>query len=161
MQDQEAYGRPSLTDNTGGITGAPAEPVEDLDGSSLPLGERVIHQNWRIRLEAFKEINKLFYSDYAAYEANQGVGAKSDLSPDELMVSFDTYGPLLQEMIQDTNLVAAYEALLCLHSYVRFATAIKSVTFASHNYLLEKVQTNKPNFKDITLKILLTMLRRD
>jgi hypothetical protein len=77
------------------------------------------------------------------------------------MVNFDTYGPLLQEMIQDTNLVAAYEALLCLHTYVRFATAIKSVAFASHNFLLEKVQTNKPNFKDITLKILLAMLRRD
>ena len=63
-------------------------------------------------------------------------------------------------MIQDTNLVAAYEALQCLHSYVRFSQDIKAVTFASHNYLLEKVQTNKPNFKDITNKILLTMLRR-
>ena len=77
------------------------------------------------------------------------------------MASFDIYGPLLQEMVKDTNSVAAYEALLCLHSYVRFATSIKSVSFATHNLLLEKLQTNKPNFKEITTKILLTMLRRE
>ena len=63
-------------------------------------------------------------------------------------------------MIQDSNLVAAYEALNCLHTFVRFGYDIKAVAFATHNHLLEKIQTNKPNFKDITNKILLTMLRR-
>lgn len=77
------------------------------------------------------------------------------------MQSFDHYGPLLQEMIKDSNLVAAHEALVCLHTFVKYALEIKSVTFATHHYLLEKVQTTKPNFKEITLKILLTMLQRD
>ena len=77
------------------------------------------------------------------------------------MSSFDTYGPLLQEMITDTNLGGLYEALTCLHSYLRFATSIKSVSFATQHTLLEKIQTNKPNFKEITCKILLTMLRRN
>ena len=77
------------------------------------------------------------------------------------MGSFEQYGPLLQNMIKDSNLIAAYEALLCLNSYVRFSLEIKAVTFACHNFLLEKVQTNKPNFKDVTLKILLCMLKRD
>ena len=63
-------------------------------------------------------------------------------------------------MIQDTNLIGAHEALQCLYSYVRFSHDIKAVTFATHNFCLEKVQTNKPNFKDITSKIVLTMLRR-
>ena len=61
-------------------------------------------------------------------------------------------------MIKDANLTGAYEALNCLHSYVRFASDIKAVTFSVHNYLLEKVQHNKANFREITLKILLTML---
>lgn len=77
------------------------------------------------------------------------------------MTSFDQFGPLLQEMIKDQNLTNAFEALQCLHSYVRFASDIKAVTHATHNFLLEKVQTNKPNFRDITLKILIGMLRRD
>jgi hypothetical protein len=64
-------------------------------------------------------------------------------------------------MIQDTNLVGAYEALVCLLSFVKFATSIKAVSFATHNTLLEKLQTNKPNLKEISTKILLTMLRRD
>ena len=67
----------------------------------------------------------------------------------------------MQEMITDTNLGGLYEALTCLHSYLRFATSIKSVSFATQHTLLEKIQTSKPNFKEITCKILLTMIRRD
>jgi hypothetical protein len=55
------------------------------------------------------------------------------------MASFEIYGSLLQEMIQDTNLVGAYEALVCLHSFVKFAVSIKAVSFATQNYLLEKL----------------------
>ena len=53
--------------------------------------------------------------------------------------SFQVYGPLLQEMIKDTNLTNAYEALQALYSYVRFAADIKNITFACHIFLLEKV----------------------
>jgi hypothetical protein len=63
-------------------------------------------------------------------------------------------------MIKDTNLVSAFEALQCLHSYVRFAPEIKQVAFACHIYLLEKVNTSKTNFRDITMKIITCMLRR-
>jgi len=44
---------------------------------------------------------------------------------------------------------------------VRFSKEIKGVTFATHNFLLEKVQHSKPNFKEVTLKILLTMLQKE
>lgn len=37
---------------------------------------------------------------------------------------------------------------------------MRQVTFSCHIYLLEKVQTNKANFREITLKIILCMLRR-
>jgi hypothetical protein len=62
---------------------------EQVDASHLPLGERVINSNWRVRLEAYKEINQLFYSDYAKYESG-------DRSEPDVMASFDIYGPLLQ-----------------------------------------------------------------
>lgn len=48
-----------------------------------------------------------------------------------------------------------------MHTYAQFALDIKSVTFASHNYILEKAPTNKTNVRDICLKIVLLMLRRD
>lgn len=47
-----------------------------------------------------------------------------------------------------------------MHTYVKLALDIKSVTFAVHNYLLEKAPTHKANFRDICLKVLLTMLER-
>jgi len=48
-----------------------------------------------------------------------------------------------------------------MHTYVKLSLDVKTVTFASHNFLLEKVPTNKPNFRDVCLKILLVMLDRD
>lgn len=101
-------------------------------------------------MRACKEINQMFYNDYA----------KSQSDPSHPLQSFDEFGPQLQEMIKDTNLTNAYESLQCLHSYVKFAADIRQVTFACSVYLLEKVQTNKPNFREITMKIILCMLRR-
>lgn len=64
-------------------------------------------------------------------------------------------------MCQDSNLTLAYEALQALYSYVRFAKDIKSISFSMHNFLLEKVQVNKANFRDIDLRILTVMINRD
>jgi len=36
-------------------------PVADEDVMSLPLGERVHNSKWKVRHEAFKEMNHLFY----------------------------------------------------------------------------------------------------
>ena len=47
-----------------------------------------------------------------------------------------------------------------MHTFVKLALDIKSVTIASHNYLLENTPTFKANFKEICLKILLAMLER-
>ena len=63
-------------------------------------------------------------------------------------------------MITDANSVASYEGLQVMHTFVKLALDIKAVTFATHNYLLEKAPTHKPNFRDICLKILLLMLER-
>ena len=101
----------------------------------------------------------MFYNEYAKFDESKNNPETKD-GDASILYSFDIYGPLLQQMIQDSNLVAAYEAMNCLHSFVRFGHDIKAVAFATHNHLLEKIQTNKPNFKDITNKILLTMLRR-
>jgi len=76
------------------------------------------------------------------------------------MHSFDQYGAILEKMIQDSNLAAALEGLQVMHTFVKLALDIKAVTFASHNYLLEKAPTHKANFKEICTKILLAMLER-
>ena len=64
-------------------------------------------------------------------------------------------------MIKDANSIAALEGLQVMHTYVKLALDIKSVTFAAHNYLLEKAPTHKSNFRDICLKIVLIMIERD
>lgn len=117
----------------------------DEDELGLPLEERVHAAQWKTRMRAAKEINQLFYNDYAK---NQSDGSHQ-------MVSFEQYSPLLQEMIKDTNLPNQLEALNCLYTFVRFASDIKHVTFSCHNFLLEKVNTTKPAFRDVTLKIIL------
>jgi hypothetical protein len=63
-------------------------------------------------------------------------------------------------MIKDTNLIALQEALNCLLTYVKHAPDIKNVTFACHNYLLEKINLTNKNFRDLLTKIILCMLSR-
>ena len=135
--------------------------LEDEDALSRPLYERTQHSKWNIRLAAYKEINTLFYTDYAQYEESKGAAATAPNGDAELMASFDLYGPLLEKMIKDSNSVAAYEGLQVMHTFVKFALDVKAVTFASHNYILEKAPTNKANVRDICLKIMLLMLKRD
>jgi hypothetical protein len=48
-----------------------------------------------------------------------------------------------------------------LFAFIRFAHDIKSTIFLVHSILLEKIQHNKPNLKEITIKILICMLKRD
>ena len=48
-----------------------------------------------------------------------------------------------------------------MHTYVRLALEIKAVTFATHNFLLEKVPTHKAKERDVCLKIFLVMIERD
>jgi hypothetical protein len=40
----------------------------------LPLDERILNQKWRIRFEAYKEINALFYNEYSKRELGENVG---------------------------------------------------------------------------------------
>jgi len=35
------------------------------DDEMLPLEERILNPKWRIRFEAYKEINALFYNEYS------------------------------------------------------------------------------------------------
>ena len=63
-------------------------------------------------------------------------------------------------MVQDQNSIAALEGFQVMHTYIKLALDIKAVTFAVHNYLLEKAPTNKDKFRDICLKIVLMMLER-
>ena len=52
---------------------------------------------------------------------------------------FDQYGPIIGEMIKDTNLTAQYEGLNCLYAYIKFGQDVKSVTFTCCPYILDKI----------------------
>ena len=150
IDDEE---QPSTTDRR--EPGFDATTEEELN--NLSLKDQVFHSKWKVRMNAFKLINQqlLDWDD----------GAKELQKEDEMYGDpenpFDVYGPILEQMIKDTNLTAQYEGLNCLYSYVKRGKDIKSVTFACHSYLLDKIQHNKPNFKDITQRILQQMLMRN
>lgn len=137
----------------GGIGFGEGEGEEDLKNVSLK--DRVFSPKWKIRMAAFKAINQLFLD----FDQNKERKKEDEMYGDPEN-PFDTYGPILEQMIKDTNLTAQYEGLICLFTYVKLGKDIKSVTFACHSYLLDKIQHNKPNLKDITQRILQIMLKR-
>lgn len=50
-----------------------AGSLEDEEAQLRPLEERCQHANWKIRIAAYKEINNMFYNDYARFEESKGV----------------------------------------------------------------------------------------
>lgn len=130
---------------------AKGDGEDDSEGDlELSIEERLQSRKWKCRLRAIKEINNLLCADHTNAQAD----------PEYQMVNFEQYGPCLQEMIKDTNLIALQEALNCLLTYVKHASDIKNVTFACHNYLLEKINLTNKNFRDLLTKIILCMLSR-
>ena len=51
----------SQVNANGGVIGS----LEDEDAQSRPIEERAQNSKWKIRLAAYKEINTMFYNDYA------------------------------------------------------------------------------------------------
>ena len=127
----------SGADPVGGVPGN----LEDEDALEKPLAERAQNPSWKIRIAAYKEINNLFYSDYAQFELSKGTPEYGAAGNVDLLYNFEQYGPLLDKIIRDSNMNAALEGLQVMLTYMKHAADIKAVTFASHNYLLEKVAT--------------------
>lgn len=73
---------------------------------------------------------------------------------------FELYGPIIQEMIKDNNLTARYEGLNCLFSFVKYGQDIKTVSNTCLQFVLDKIQLNKANFRDIAQRILQMMMAR-
>ena len=74
------------------------DPYDNDVDASKPLTERVYNAKWKIRHEAFKEINQLFYNEYAKFEDSKSNPDTKD-GDRNLLYSFEVYGPLLQQMI--------------------------------------------------------------
>ena len=135
---------------------------EDTDDNNLSITQRIEHTQWKVRVKAYKEVSEQFYIQYSKdcqsknFDSNPLNG-----SEEEEVNAFDQFTPFLQKIISDSNLVAQYEGLNCLYTFVRYSQDIKQVTFMVHVILLEKIQHNKPNLREITNKILLTMIKRD
>lgn len=104
--------------------------------------QRLEQPKWKARMKAYKEVNELFYHQYSK-DCQRADFGDNPLNADEedegKPNAFDLYGPLLQKIIGDSNLIAQYEGLSCLHTYVRYAPEIKSVVFMVHGILLDKI----------------------
>lgn len=122
----------------------------------MTIRDQVFSTKWKVRMNAYKAINRLFI-DYEG--PNRELKREDDMYGDPEN-PFDQYGPIIEEMIKDQNLTAQYEGLNCLYSFVKCGQDIKQVTHTCTTYILDKVQHNKPNLKDMSEKILLTTLDR-
>lgn len=135
---------------------------EDTDDNNLSIIQRIEHAQWKVRVKAYKEVSEQFYIQYSKDCQNKNFDSNPlNGSEEEEVNAFDQFTPFLQKIISDSNLVAQYEGLNCLYTFVRYSQDIKQVTFMVHVILLEKIQHNKPNLREITNKILLTMIKRD
>lgn len=70
LNKQEAYQQKRFDeqedyDNSHNNNGGNANNVEEKDESNMTLYERVEHPKWKIRMNAYKEINSLFYNEYS------------------------------------------------------------------------------------------------
>lgn len=121
----------------------------------MSLKDQCFHAKWKVRQNAYSQINQEFKNFNHPDEIS-----KEDIMYGGIDNPFDMYGPLIEQMIQDSNLTAQVEGLSCLQTFLSKAKDIKSVSFSCHSFLLDKIQHNKPNLKEITLNILQVMLQR-
>ena len=63
--------------------------LEDEEAQARALDERAMHSKWNIRLAAYKEINNVFYNDFAAYSQTKGTEEYGPNGHLDLMASFD------------------------------------------------------------------------
>lgn len=57
---------------------------------------------------------------------------------------FDVYGPIIDQMIKDSNLTAQYDGLCCLLNYVRLnQNEIRSVVQTCCSLMLDKLHLSK------------------
>ena len=87
----------------------------------MTMKDQVFSNKWKVRLNAFKAINRLFID----YEGPNRELQKEDEMYGDPENPFDQYGPVIEQMIKDQNLTAQYEGLNCLYSYVKLGQDIK------------------------------------
>jgi cytoskeleton-associated protein 5 len=83
----------------------PPPPEEDF--SAIPISDRLVHKNWKARVNAYESLIKIFQT------------TASDSDP-----AFKPYlhnPDLLRKIASDTNAVAHEKAIECLVTLVKFA----------------------------------------
>ena len=125
------------------------EEDTEVPQSNGSLKDDVFSSKWQVRRNAFKKINQLFVK----FDPNVEM-TKEDEMYGSLENPFDNYGSVIEQMIKDNNLTAQFEGLNCLLTFVKLSKDIKSVTFSCNSYLLDKVQHNKQNLREITSSII-------
>ena len=59
-----------------------------------PIEERIHNAKWKVRHEAYKEINGIFYMEYSKFDDSKKNPETKD-GDKSLLYSFEIYGPLL------------------------------------------------------------------
>ena len=143
------------------------EQIEEIE-IQTPLTQRITHSIWQIRRNAYRQIAHLFQTFQqpqnvpSPIDRNRNYGILNSISQITQSVSpFQLYHPWLNNIISDSNLIAQFEGLSTLLSYLQNTPSLPNNTLSLVSMLLEKVPINKPNFQDILLKILQNFIARD
>ncbi|KAK6198560.1 armadillo-type protein [Scheffersomyces amazonensis] len=122
---------------------------EEPDYSSLPLDQRLVHKVWKVRLEAYDELSKLFEN--------------SRNENDEIFQEFNNRPELLKQFITDSNVVAQENAINSLVNYLKYGGTINNVarlkSIGIITSIIEKgLSSNRKNTKEYSIESLLLMI---
>jgi hypothetical protein len=98
------------------------------DASSLPLRDQAFHSQWKVRMQAYKGIAQ----EFLQFQAGARQRSREEEMYGDPESPFSVYAPLMEQIIKDSNLIAQFEGLSCLLTFVQLSEDIKSVTFATH-----------------------------
>jgi hypothetical protein len=109
--------------------------------SSLTIDQRLLHQKWQIRKNAYKEVSDIISSSENDNEI------------------FDTFSPWLKYFLSETNVIALVESLNTFYTFNKYAMEYRSKLMIDFFDELEKLLNHfKQNLNEVCHKLILLYL---
>lgn len=109
--------------------------------SSLPIDQRLLHQKWQIRKNAYKEVSEIIASSENDSEI------------------FETFSPWLKYFLSETNVIALVESLNTFYTFNKYSSEHRSKLMIDLFDELEKLLNHfKQNLNEVCHKLILLYL---
>ena len=118
--------------------------------SSLKLDQRLIHEKWQIRKNAFKEVANIIEFLYSQHNHDQDMNEDNEFNQ-----ALDTFSPWMLYFLTDTNITTLAEGLQTFFIFMKLSEKHRHKALFLFFDELEKILSfNKNNILDICEKII-------